>query len=95
MDVNFEKCEVKGDIVEVVGKFVMSLADIKERLKHGNYANGSLGTGIMAEIVGRIAQEYLAEHKTEIMEGVDLDKIIKGVQLKVVEGFSLNAQSRM
>lgn len=90
MDVYFDKCEVKGETVEVVGKFVMSLADIEQRLKQGNYRTGSVADCIVGEVLQKIANEYLAEHKTEIMEGVDLDKIIKGVQLKVVEGFSLN-----
>ena len=91
MEATFSECTVDGDVVSVVGKFVIAMADLKDLLARDRYSHESLPqviTGIVAE---KIAHEYLATHKMEITNSVNLKEITDAVQLKIIEGFSLHA----
>lgn len=56
---------------------------------NGHYSK-PLAENISEKIAEAVAKEWLELHKVEVMNGIDIDKIISGVQLKIVEGFSLN-----
>ncbi len=90
MKVTFEDCVVEGQTVAMTGKFVMSLKEIEEGAKKERFGPESVNAQVMAAIAKEVAEQYLKEHKMELVNRIDLDAITNAVQLKVVEQFSLN-----
>ncbi len=90
MKIKFEECEVDQEVISVVAKFTAKLSEIESRFSKGGYDTDGIMVLVRDAIVLKIAGEYLKEHKMKLVEAVDIKKITDAVQLKIVEGFSLN-----
>jgi len=90
MKVTFEECTVKGETVEMMAKVSVNIREIEERSKVAQFGPECIHVQITAAIAKEVAEQYLKEHKMELVNSVDLKQITDAVQLKVVERFSLN-----
>ena len=92
MDVEFTSCKVDSTTVTAVGRFVFKLSELKEKLERGSggYDYDSINNAIKSAVANAIGEEILAERKMEIVNSINVQEIIDGVKLKVIEGFSLN-----
>ncbi len=90
MEVEFSGCTVSGDTAIVVGRFVVQLSEIEERGKIHHFEHGSLAQEIKSLVAKEIADEYLEVNRMGLVNAIQLKEIVDGIQLKVVEGFSLN-----
>ena len=92
MDVEFTSCKVDSTTVTAVGRFVFKLSELKEKLERGSggYDYDSINNAIKNAVANAIGEELLAEKKMEIVNSINVQEIIDGVKLNVIEGFSLN-----
>ncbi len=90
MEIVFEKCTVTGECIEAIAKVTVQLSDVEKLAKGGRYDNDSLCRQVVDAIAQRVSCEYLASHKMDLIKSVNLKEITDAIQLKVVEGFSLN-----
>jgi hypothetical protein len=49
----------------------------------------SFAERMSSEIARKVADEYFKLHKAELIERIDIDSIINGIKIKLIEGFSL------
>jgi hypothetical protein len=91
MKIEFEDCCVEGDVIRVVAKFTAQLSEI-EKVPENSYEKASIRAMIMDAIISKISDEYLKMHKLELINSVDLKQLVDGIQLKIVEGFSLHSR---
>ena len=92
MEIEFGNCRVAQDKVEVVGKFTARLSDLERMASESGYRNGSIAKDIIDAIASKVASEYLEKNRMEIAKAINLQEIVSAVQLKVVEGFSLQGR---
>jgi len=85
MDVIFSDCVVNDKTVEIIGKFTCSLLEIKDGVggRYGIYEQ------ILAQIATKVANEYLKAHKMELTNEIKLKDLVDAIQLKIIEGYSL------
>ncbi len=90
MEIKIREAIIDSNYVSAIAEFSSTLVEIASITHQNGYSGrGDIINMICKEIAERIADEYLAENKSDIMGKIDIDKIINGVQLKVVESFSL------
>ncbi|HDZ37353.1 MAG TPA: hypothetical protein ENH62_03535 [Marinobacter sp.] len=92
MEIVFEKCTVTGESVEGIARFTVQMSDAAKIAQGGRYDTGSLSNRIIAAIASEVANAYLDVHKMDLIKSLNLKEITDAIQLKVVEGFSLNRQ---
>lgn len=85
MEIKITEAKIEGNYVSAIATFHATLIEIEALGQIDRYS-------AKVKLAGRIAEEYLATNKSAIMDKVEIDKIVAGVQLKVVEGFSLQRQ---
>lgn len=90
MEVTFENCTVSKEVVQATCKVVMALSEIDKFVGKGHWDPDSIPGQIVRVIAEGVAREYLEIHKMNLINSVDLKQITNAIQLKVVEGFSLN-----
>ncbi len=87
MKIRITDCKINGDEVEAMAKFTGTLKEIEKA--GGRYDRDSLQNIIIDSIASIVAKEYLKEKRMELVNGIDINQLINAIQLKVVEGFSL------
>jgi hypothetical protein len=94
MDIEFKKCAVDGDAITYMLEVKCALGNLDASFFNSNtYDKRRAITEMVAnKIASAVAEEYLKQHKADIMNAVNADDIYKGVQLKIVEGFSLQGR---
>ena len=93
MDITFEKCVVNGDEVSAVIKLTSTLSELEVNLKHtGDHRINAVRHRCVELISQRLADEYLAEHRMDLAESLSKRTIVDAIQLKIVEGFSLQGR---
>ncbi len=88
MKITVKDVSISDDDVSMVVDIEATRKEV-ENAESGHYTK-PLAEQITRGIAQEVADHWLNLHKVEIMEGIDLDDILKGVKLKIVEGFSLN-----
>ena len=88
MKITFEQCTVSADEVHMVIKCVATFKDLAK--ESDAYTYKSLKTKVADVIAQTIAAEVMAEHKMDIVNRLSHDDIVTAIQLKIIEGFSLN-----
>lgn len=90
MEIKITEAKIEGNFVSALATFHSTLVEIEALGQVDGYsAKTEMAEKVVEKIADRIAEEYITANKSAIMENIDIDKIVKGVQLKVVEGFSL------
>ena len=89
MVIEFESCKVEDKVVTAVAKFTVALSDIDRVTNKATYEHESMPRRIAAIVAEKLAAEYLQHHKMEIINAVDIKQLKDALQLKVIEGFSL------
>jgi hypothetical protein len=93
MKMTIEKAELTGDEIRILAKFTASLdALAAEAAGARSYELDNVKHLVRSTVAEAVAKEYLREKKMEILNAVSLKEITDAIQLKVVEGFSLNRQ---
>lgn len=91
MKVEFRDTVVEGDTVKATATLVMAMSELEEVDYKNRYSSGqSLADAICNEVASKVAAAYLEKNKVALIDAVDLQKITNAIQLKIVEGFSLN-----
>ncbi len=90
MEIKITEAKVEGNYVSAIATFHSTLIEIEALSQLDRYsAKAKMAEKVAEKIAEKIACEYLKNNKAAIMELVDVDKLVKGIQLKIVEGFSL------
>jgi hypothetical protein len=89
MKIEFSECKVDSETVQLVAKFSTRLEELPNLIKGPSYDSNSLPRVLLAHIAQKVADEWLKENKAALIKSVDLKMITDAVQLKIVEGFSL------
>ena len=91
MKVKFTDAVVEGDVIKATASLVLAVSELEEITYKNRFSSGqSLSDAICNQIAAEVATAYLKESKVALMDAVDLQKITNAIQLKIVEGFSLN-----
>jgi hypothetical protein len=88
MNIKFSGSTVTDDAIKVVAEFSIALSDI-EKMPKSKYEKDSIVQQIISVIADRVASEYLATKKMEITNAINLKEITDAIQIKLVEGFTL------
>lgn len=87
MEVTIDSVKVTDGQAEIAFRLCGLAKNIASEIRNNRYDYEST---IIKKVAGSIADYYLREHKAEIMEAINFDKLINAIKVKVVEGFSLN-----
>lgn len=93
MKIEFRDTVVEGDVVKATATLVLAVSELEEITYKNRFSSGqSLADTICNQIASEVAAAYLKENKVALVDAVDLKKITDAIQLKIVEGFSLNSR---
>ncbi len=88
MEVKINEISLIGNEIVMLAKVIASIDDI-ERWKE-RYSGKTLDEVIVEKIAIGVTQEYLKVHKADMVKGINIEEVMNGVKLKIIEGFSLN-----
>ena len=90
MEIKITEAKIEGNYVSAIATFHSTLVEIESLGQIDRYsAKAKLAEMVAQKIADRIADEYITANKAAIMNGIDTNNIINGIQVKIVEGFSL------
>ena len=92
MELKVTECTIKGEDVKVVASFVGRIVELEEYTGRSYDDNQNIGKLFLKIIAESLAEEYMAQHKMEILKAVSKDDIVNGVQLKMIEQFGVAGQ---
>lgn len=94
MRVKFGDCSFEAGELSITGTFMGTFAEIESSFKsEHSYNNRSKLVDVVVQLVAaEVAKEYLASHKMDLVDSLSKQSIIDAIQLKVVEGFSLQGR---
>ena len=92
MKIDFEKCTVTESEIRLTAMFTTTFNELRQedvREKSG-YRFDEIKLAARTQIAAKIAEEFLSKHKMDLVNGLSKEDIVSAIQLKIVEGFSLN-----
>lgn len=90
MDVHIEDCTVTEGQINVVVKFAATLRELANQSNETYKYDGVLRQ-IKDTICQKVAEEFMAAHKMEIVNLISKDEVKDGIQLKLIEQFQLRS----
>lgn len=91
MNIEFSQCTINDKEVSLGLQFTSAFEEIQREVnKDSDYRHDRIPNAIVAVIAKQIAAEYMETHKMEIVAAISKEAIVNAIQLKIVEGFSLN-----
>lgn len=92
MRVEIEKCAMDSEQITVSAKFIATFESIATE-EQGHYRYENLQKEAETIIATAIAEEFLKQHKMEIVKSLSKEDIVSGIQLKMIQDFGLGQRT--
>ena len=89
MIVKINGISIKDTDIEMSAKIVMTAKEIED---YKVYSGNSLADKVVEKIAAEVAQEYLKVNKADLVKTINSKEITDGIQIKIIEGFSLQSR---
>lgn len=92
MKVEVEKCTINDGELSVLLRMAGRVEDLSKQLNRAGYERNSVENTVRDIVATKIAEHYLDEHRMELISSIKKEDILNGIQLKIIEGFSIGNQ---
>ena len=88
MEIEFTECIVSEQDVILTARFIMTFQELAKEVQRSSHYD-SIGDMVKRRIADKIAGEYAEKNKMSLVSAIKKEDIINGIQLKLIEGFTL------
>jgi hypothetical protein len=90
MNIEFDSCVVSTGKMYALLRVAATFEELeKDQKAASSYRSDVIRKACIDKIASTLCEEYLKEHKMDIVNKLSKDDIVNAIQLKMIEGFSI------